>query len=102
MIWFFYIFISVYFLAVNLYGVLMLSYQKKARQLGDEESFMVSDGKLFLTGALGGALGIFIFMFVFKYRLKSIVMMVGMPLLITINAFLIYLIFSNGLTLIPV
>ena len=92
----FYIIIIVYVVAVNFYGILMLHFQKKARQNGDEENITISDGKLLLTGLLGGATGIFVFMFIFKYRLKSLFMMVIMPILIAINVYLIITSMRNG------
>lgn len=73
----------------------MLHYQKKAREDGDEENIAISDSKLILAGLLGGASGIFVFMFIFKYRLKSIIMMVLMPILIALNVYVIFLILSN-------
>ncbi|MBQ3219512.1 MAG: hypothetical protein IJB32_02845 [Clostridia bacterium] len=91
----FYIIIIVYIIAINLYGILMLHYQKKAREDGDEENIAISDSKLILAGLLGGASGIFVFMFIFKYRLKSIIMMVLMPILIALNVYVIFLILSN-------
>lgn len=92
----FYIILIVYVVAVNFYGILMLHFQKKARQNGDEENITISDGKLLLTGLLGGATGIFVFMFIFKYRLKSLFMMVIMPILIAINVYLIITSMRNG------
>ena len=74
----------------------MLKFQKKAREDGDEENIGISDTKLILTGLLGGALGIFVFMFILKYRLKSIVMMVLMPLFISLNAYLIFVTINGG------
>lgn len=85
-----------YIISINLYGILMLHFQKKARQDGDDESIAISDGKLLLTGLLGGATGIFVFMFIFNYRLKSIIMMVLMPVLIAINIYISVLAFSGG------
>lgn len=84
-----YIIIIVYLAAINLYGILMLHFQKTERKNGDDESIIVSDGKLLLTGVLGGATGIFVFMFIFKYRLKSLVMMVLMPVFIAVNVYFV-------------
>ena len=89
-----------YLVAINLYGILMLHFQKKARINGDEENISISDGKLLITGLLGGATGIFVFMFIFNYRLKSLVMMVLMPVFIAINVYISILAFSGGFTLI--
>ncbi len=74
----------------------MLKFQKKAREDGDDENISVSDAKLLVTGVLGGALGIYIFMFIFRYRLKSMVMMILMPLFIALNVYLIATFFSRG------
>ena len=93
----FYIIIIVYIIAINLYGILMLRFQKKAREDGDEENIGISDTKLLLAGILGGATGIFIFMFVFKYRLKSLFMMVLMPVFIAINIYLLFIALNSGL-----
>lgn len=93
----FYIIIIVYIIAINLYGILMLRFQKKAREDGDEENIGISDTKLLLAGILGGATGIFVFMFVFKYRLKSLFMMVLMPVFIAINIYLLLIALNSGL-----
>ena len=93
----FYILIITYVIAINLYGILMLKFQKKAREDGDEENIDISDTKLSITGLLGGALGIFVFMFILKYRLKSIIMMVLMPLFISLNAYFVFTAISGGL-----
>ena len=92
----FYILIITYVIAINLYGILMLKFQKKAREDGDEENIGISDTKLIITGLLGGALGIFVFMFILKYRLKSIIMMVLMPLFISLNGYLIFVTINGG------
>lgn len=92
----FYIIVIVYIIAINFYGILMLYFQKKAREEGDEENVSIGDARLFITGLLGGATGIFVFMFILKYRLKSIFLMVIMPILVAVNVYLIIQGLSNG------
>ena len=60
----------------------------------------VSDGKLFVAGALGGATGVYVAMFVFKYRLTSLFLMVVMPVLITLNIYILIFGFYNDFWLI--
>ena len=93
---FFLVITIVYLAAVNFYGIMMLREQKKARENGDEEDISISDAKLLFTGLLGGATGIFVFMFIFKYRLKSLFMMVAMPVLIAVNVYVAVNLFNNG------
>lgn len=90
-----YILTATYVIAINLYGILILNFQKKSREFQNDTK-EISDGKLLLTGILGGAIGIFIFMFIFKYRLKSLVFMVLMPLFIALNAYVIFIALNSG------
>lgn len=94
-----YILMAVYVIAINVYGAIILGFQRKERLEERQVDGSVSDGKLFLTGALGGALGIYVFMFIYKYRLKSLLLMVTMPVLIAINVYVIVLILNNNLGL---
>ena len=91
-----YVLTIVYLIAINFYGILILHFQKKARQDGDEENIGISDTKLMLTAVLGGATGIYIFMFIFKYRLKSLVLMVFMPVMIALNVYLVIMAIKGG------
>lgn len=92
-----YVLTIVYLIAINLYGVLILRYQKKEREIYEDQPPTVRDSKLMLTGLLGGATAIFVFMFIFKYRLKSLYMMVLMPLLIVLNVYTILAVFNGGI-----
>lgn len=92
----FYIIFIVYVIAINLYGALMLGYQKQAREDGDDENVSIGDSKLFIAGILGGATAIYVSMFIRKYRLKSIFMMVVMPILIVINVYFAIMFFTSG------
>ena len=92
-----YVLTIVYFLAINFYGVFMLVLQK--RQIDSDEKVDIKDGKILLSGLLGGALGIFIFMFILKHHLRDLFMMVIMPIFATLTIFLIYMLFSGGFTI---
>ena len=93
-----YVIVIVYLLSINLYGIILLHYQKKSITNPAEEN-TISNGKIFLTGLIGGALGIFIFMFIFKYKLKSMLMMITMPLFVALTVFLVIILFNSGITL---
>ena len=90
--------VLVYFIAINVYGFILIYAQRKSHEECSEKS--VSDGKLFVAGALGGATGIYVGMFVFKYRLTSLFLMIAMPVLITINVYVLIFGFYNNFWLI--
>ncbi|MBQ7408805.1 MAG: hypothetical protein IJW13_06010 [Clostridia bacterium] len=100
--------VIVYFLAINVYGFFLIKIQKNNRTSEERENESnqcrgekeISDGKLFIAGALGGASGIYIAMFIFKYRLTSLFLMVIMPVLITINFYVLIFGFYNNFWLI--
>lgn len=54
------------------------------------------DWKLFLSGALGGAITIYICMFIFKYKLNDLLLMIAMPVLAAANGYLWFVLFQSG------
>ena len=91
-----YIILITYVVAVNGYGILILFFQKRELEESREEEKSISDGRLLIVGALGGATGILTFMFILKYRLKNLPLMLLLPVLVAINVFLIILAFKFG------
>lgn len=91
-----YLFFGAYILAINFYAFLLV------RELKDEwvdgEPNKSSDGRLMLTGLLGGAITIYICMFVFKYRTRSLYLMIFMPVLAVLNVYVTVLAFRSGFT----
>lgn len=53
-------------------------------------------GKLVLTGALGGAITVYVCMFLLKYKRSSLLLMVLMPLLGILNVYIFFLLFKSG------
>lgn len=93
-----YILSITYLAAINFYGILLLFFQKKAQEDCDDYK-KISDMQLLFTGILGGAAGIFTFMFIFKYRLKSMHLMVFLPVFIALNVYVAVIVFSGRLNL---
>lgn len=92
-----YVLTIVYLIAINVYGILLLRFQKKEQEIYEDEKPSVSDSKIMLAGLLGGATGIFVFMFILKYRLKSLFMMVLMPLFIVLNVYMVLALYNGGI-----
>ncbi len=53
-------------------------------------------GKLCITGALGGAITIYVCMFIFKYRRSDLLLMVLMPILGVLNVYIWVILFRSG------
>lgn len=89
-----YLFFIAYIIAVNFYAFLLI------RDLKDEsiQSGKSADGRLALTGLLGGAITVYVCMFVFKYRVRSLFLMLLMPLLGVLNIYIFVLAFRSGFT----
>ena len=86
----YYTVISVYFLAVNLYSIIVINRQKQNFDEGEQ----VNDGNIVLSGFLGGAISIYTFMLIKKYRLSNLFLMVAMPVLSAVSGFILYYLFT--------
>lgn len=91
-----YLFFIAYILAINFYAFTLVKSLKD--DFTDGEPNKSSDGRLFLTGLLGGAITIYACMFIFKYRLKSLFLMLLMPVLGVLNVYLWVIAFRSGFT----
>ncbi len=81
------ILVITYLLAINVYSFLLIFFQKK--QVEENKTSTIKDGKVFITGMLGGALGVYLAMFILSYRLNSLFLMVTMPILIVLTVYII-------------
>lgn len=90
----FYTLVCAYFAAINFYAFLLVKNLKD--ETDDSAEGKKSDGRLFLTGLLGGAITLYVCMFVFKYRQKSLFLMIVVPLLGVLNVYLAVLAFRSG------
>ena len=110
-----YILLIAYILAVNFYAFLLVKglrdREKQAKLNRQAEPLSVAAqpaqntstpanerylGKLCLTGALGGAITIYVCMFLLKYKRSDLLLMILMPLLGVLNVYLFVLLFKSG------
>ena len=104
-----YVLLIAYILAINFYAFLLVkSLRDKEREaeLHRETAPLVDPtqapppekyvGKLCITGALGGAITIYVCMFLFKFRRGDLLLMVLMPLLGVLNLYLWVILFRSG------
>ena len=92
-----YLFFFAYLAAINFYAFLLVR-GLKDEVTADGTPDKSSDGRLMITGLLGGALTIYLCMFIYKYRLKSLYLMILIPLLAVLNVYLSVLAFRSGFT----
>lgn len=103
-----YILLIAYILAVNFYAFLLVkSLRDKERETDLQQTAQAVEppasptaknpiGKLFITGALGGAITIYVCMFLLKYKRSELLLMVLMPLLGVLNIYIFVLLFKSG------
>ncbi len=87
---------GVYFAAVNVYAFNLMRLQKKANE-DNETCGRVSDGKIFLSAVLGGALGTYVSMFIMRYKMKNLLFMVFMPVLAVVDIYVLVYLYVNNL-----
>ena len=104
-----YILLIAYIAAINFYAFLLvknLSDTEREAELKKQASPLIEQapttppqkmiGKLCITGALGGAITIYVCMFIFKYRRSDLLLMVLMPILGVLNVYLWVILFRSG------
>lgn len=107
-----YILLTAYIIAVNFYAFLLVKSLRDGEKTAElnrqaeplssasnPESQPIKDrslGKLLLTGALGGAITIYVCMFILKYKRSDLLLMVLMPMLGVLNVYLFVLLFKSG------
>lgn len=114
----FYVLPIAYILAINFYAFILVKTLKREQterelkaQTQNPTSTPLQQGedslakniskqyvsKLIITGALGGAITVYVCMFIFKFRVTDLLLMVVMPLLAVLNVYMWVLIFRSGI-----
>jgi uncharacterized membrane protein YsdA (DUF1294 family) len=75
------------FIAVNISAFFLMLWDKNQAENGD---WRVRERTLFLFALFFGALGIYAGMFAWRHKTKKWYFLMGMPLLIVVNSYLVY------------
>ena len=87
MVLLFRILLAVYIVSIHLFSFLLVKTQKQ--QIIEGKEYVISDGKILFTGALGGGLGAYLALFILKHKRDSISLMVLLPIFIALSIYLI-------------
>ncbi|MCP8617072.1 DUF1294 domain-containing protein [Salirhabdus salicampi] len=74
-----------YYIAVNIYGFLLMGFDKWKAKRG---KYRIAERHLFISAFLGGALGCIIGMQLFRHKIRKGVFRYGMPLLFVVHLML--------------
>ena len=80
---FFFLILSV---ILSIAGFAMMGTDKKKAA---EHSWRISEKSLFLVAAIGGGIGVLIGMWFFHHKTKHVLFLIGIPLIILVQAFLL-------------
>lgn len=79
-------FSAFYFLGISLWGVILVLQDKRASRRG---SWRIKESTLLLVAALGGSVAMFITMRRVRHKTKHIKFMVGIPVMIILQAVIV-------------
>lgn len=86
----------IYFLAISILSSAMCVYDKKVSKKGRVE-LRIPEKSLLALSAFGGSVSMLITMILIRHKTKHLNFMIGIPLMIILQAIIVYFLASNGL-----
>ena len=80
-------FVSVYFILINLMGIVIMAYDKRRAIM---RKWRVPEAHLFFIALIFGSLGSIIGMYMFHHKTKHLKFTMGMPLILLIQVIILY------------
>ncbi|KRQ86406.1 hypothetical protein ABG79_01787 [Caloramator mitchellensis] len=74
-------------LAINIFALLIMFIDKRRAK---KHKFRISEKTIFIIAAIGGSIGIYLGMFLFHHKTKHLKFIIGIPIIIVLQGFLIY------------
>ena len=76
-----------YFFIINLIGYFLMYLDK---QKAKKSKWRIKESTFFLIAILGGSIGAFLGRYIFRHKTKHLKFAIGLPLIIIVQAFVIY------------
>ena len=86
-------YVIIYFVIINLIGILAMYIDKKKAIKG---SWRIQEKTLIMISVLGGGIGALIGMYLFRHKTKKLKFTMGIPVIIICEFILIYFFFFNN------
>lgn len=90
-------YLFIYLLLINMLTFIIFFIDKKRSQ---RDRWRIPEASLFLLCLIGGSLGGLISMYTFRHKTKKWTFKYGLPLMLALNIYTLYLLFAKLLTLI--
>lgn len=84
--------IQTYLVLVNVLGFVIMYLDKRKARRG---AWRIPEGSLLTVAVLGGSIGIFLGMYLFRHKTKKLKFVMGIPLILAFQAFLILQLYKS-------
>lgn len=89
-------FVILYLAIISLVSIVVCIYDKKISKKGRVE-LRISEKSLLILSALGGSVAMFVTMLLIRHKTKHVKFMLGIPIIMVLQAIIIYLLITNGI-----
>ena len=84
--------IQTYLFLVNVLGFVIMYLDKRKARRG---AWRISESSLLTVAVLGGSIGVFLGMYLFRHKTRKLKFVMGIPLILAFQAFLILQFYKN-------
>lgn len=84
--------IQTYLILVNVLGIVIMYLDKRKARRG---AWRIPEGSLLTVAIIGGSIGVFLGMYLFRHKTKKLKFVMGIPLILAFQSFLILQLYRN-------
>lgn len=83
-----------YFIAINIFGLLIMGWDKMKARTG---AWRIPENSLLLAALAGGSIGVYLGLILFRHKSRHLKFSVGVPVIFLIQVGIVYWFFRHGL-----